>query len=332
MNSFLIRFPFTLVQTRFKVFLQRLGFLSMNRSKQIISLKPCSCPSPYAVRHSRIIEYRDCNSSGTGTEVLVIDDLKSPTFLNRENLLLDGPVFTTSRKLTKAMQLVQKAMVYVCQEQGNSNVLSFGIAISSKWVLTTVECEERKCGQLHILPTQNLDTKMRIDQLCTKESLKKRGVVKVIPKNIHTSPNGTSLTLLQMDRKSMLHNFIPKDTFLSRKALMTLKSGFPVEIVGTSLDNNLIGQPSRHKYKIRSKLLSGSATPATRGRDECSGQLPSPCSWIPGSPIIYAPPQTSQFAVIGITVPKDDCKEGRSYESHLSLQPDLEWIEITVEY
>ena len=284
------------------------------------------------MRHSRIVEYRDCNSSDPGTEVLVIDNLKAPSFLNRENLLLDGPVFTTSRKLSKTMQLVQKAMIYVCQEQGNNFALRFGIAISSKWVLTTIECEDRNCGNLYILPTQQLDTGMKIDQLCSKESLKQRGVVKIRPQNIHTSPNGTSLTLLQLDRKSMLRNFIPKDTFLARKALMRLKSGFPVEIVGTSLDNSNIGQPSRYKYKIRSELLPDSAAPPTRGGDECSGQLPSTCSWIPGSPIIYAPPQTSQFAIIGITVPRDDCKEGGVYESHLSLQPDLEWIEITVEY
>lgn len=302
-----------------------------NLLNKVIILLSC-IPSLYAVRHSRIVEYRNCNNSDSSTEVLVIQDLKPPSFLNHENLLLDGPTFTTSRKLPKGMQIVQKAMVYVCHGQGNKVALSFGVAISSKWVLTTVECEENNCGTLYILPTQKLDAKMRIDQLCSKESLTQRGVVKVTQKNVHTSPNGTSLTLLQLDRKSMLHNFIPKDIFLARKALMKLKSGFPVDIVGTSRDNNYIGQPSRYKYKIRSTLLPESAVPPTRREDECLGQLPSACSWIPGSPIIYAPPQSSQFAVIGLTVPKDDCTEGGAYESHLSLQPDLEWIETTVEY
>ena len=283
------------------------------------------------MRHSRIVEYRNCNSNDTGTEVVLIEDLKPPSFLNRGNLLLDGPVFTTSRKLSKTMQMIQKAMVYVCQEQEHNTMLSFGVAISSKWVLTTTECEEN-CGNLHILPAQNLDVRTSINQVCKRKSLKGRDVVRVNPRNVHTSPNGTSLMLLQMDRRSILRSFIPKETFLARKALMKIKSGYAVEILGTSYDNNRIGQPSRYKYKIRSNLLPDSAAPSTGSRDECTGQLPSTCSWIPGSPIIYAPPQTSQFAVIGITVPKEECEEGGAYESHLSLQPDLEWIDTTVEY
>lgn len=284
------------------------------------------------MRHSRIVEYRNCSSNDTGTEIVLVEDLKPPSFLNRGNLLLDGPVFTTSKRLSKTMKMVQKAMVYVCQEQEDNIVLSFGVAISSKWVLTTAECEEGNCGRLHILPTQNLDVKTSINQVCRRESLKERGVVKVRPRNVHSSPNGTSLMLLQMDRRSILRNFIPKETFLARKALMKIKSGYAVEMLGTSYDSNYIGQPSRYKYKIRSNLLPESAAPSTRSRDECTGQLPSTCSWIPGSPIIYAPPQTSQFAVIGITVPREECEEGGAYESHLSLQPDLEWIETTVEY
>ena len=264
--------------------------------------------------------------------MVLIQDLKSPSFLNHQNLLLDGPVFSTSRKLSKTLQMVQKAMVYVCHEQQNNFVLSFGVAISSKWVLTTAECEDGRCGKLHILPTQNLDNKTNIEHVCRRDSLNESGVVKVQPRNVHTSPNGTSLVLLQMDRRSLLRNFIPKDTFLARKALMKIKSGYTVEILGTSFDNNRIGQPGRYKYKIRSELLPDSAAPSLRSRDECSGQLPSTCSWIPGSPIIYAPPQTSQFAVMGITVPREECEEGGAFESHLSLQPDLEWIETIVEY
>lgn len=288
--------------------------------------------SVHTVRHSRIVEYKNCNSSESGVDVVLIEDLKPPSFLNRENLLLDGPVFTTYRKLSKTMQMVQNAMVYVCHNQGNETGLSFGIAISSKWVLTTADCEDGKCGKLYILPTQNLNVNTSIIQVCGRESLRERGVVKVQPKNVYISPNGTSLVLLQLDRKSMLHNFIPKDTFLARKALMKIKSGYTIEILGTSFDSNYIGQPSRYKYKIRSDLLPDSTAPSSRGRDECLGQLPSTCSWIPGSPIIYAPPQTSQFAVMGITVPRDECEQGGAYESHLSLQPDLEWIETTVEY
>ena len=288
---------------------------------------------------SQRVEFQDCNNKSLHSR-LIIDNLREPSFLNGNNLFLQGPIFSSSKQLSKDVKLLADSMVYICHKgvsddgmgRNQQNVqLAVGIAIEPQWVLSlATNCREGcKNEQFNVIPFNLVGGVTNASKLCNgkvneKPIKVKRGA------DIYKSPQNSSLLLLKLD-KSLLKSYITKETLLLRNQLIKLKAGNAVDLLGIPSDAATLDTPVKYRFRIRSKLPPPNAPlPTAMVTDRCSEDLPPPCTWIPGSPILYQPPRSTKYAMLGLAATKEDCSEAEVYESHISLSKDIEWIDETV--
>nr|WNS50042.1 perlecan-like protein [Halisarca dujardinii] len=293
------------------------------------------------VRVSERVEVQNCNRTLLSS-TLLSQNLRAPSFLKTDTLLLQGPIFSTSKQLSKDMKLLANSLVYVCHKgvqksKGRSSTLqalTLGIAIEPDWVMTLSTICTGMCRneQFDIVPLKQLSKYTNPAMKICKEIAGRGKAISVeSDTSIHKSPANSSVLLLQLKRP-LLTSYISKGSLLSRSQLLKLKSGNAVDLLGiSSTESSTPPTPKRFKFRIRSKLPPSNAPlPAVTSQDSCSENLPESCSWFPGSPIVYQPPQSAKYALLGLAASQDGCSAAGIYESHISLSTDMEWIDETV--
>jgi hypothetical protein len=296
-----------------------------------------SVASDYArikVYVSQRVEVQDCNKTRLSSTLLV-NNIKAPSFLKSDVLFLQGPIFSTSKQLSKDMKLLADSMVYICHRRGGQRrpniMLSVGIAVEPQWILSIApNCgNECKREEYEIIPINLVQTLQSVDNIC-KRSANKKPIKVVNEAKIHRSPQNTSVLLLQLNRP-ILKSYTTKEALFTRSQLIKLQAGNAVDLLGLVSSTNTLSTPVKYKFRIRSKLPPPNAQlPAATSMDKCSEDLPSSCTWIPGSPIVYQPPTSSKYAMLGLAARKEECSEAGVYESHINLSKDIEWMDETM--
>ena len=283
------------------------------------------------VRIAQVLNVTDCSTKNTST-MLQLRDIKTPSYLTNENLLLHGPLFSTSTQISKDVQSLIDSMVYICHHLNNTSPqLTMGIVIEPMWVITVAPYCEESCEiqKIEIVPLKNVPHDTNLTDICRQNYGRDKTVQINNMEYMYKSPNNDSVLLINVE-KFFLKMFITKDTLMSRGILLKLQAGNAISLLGVSTSNQKAMSPMKYRYRIRSKLPPPNSSPPATVPDHCSQDLPPSCQWIPGSPIIYQPPRSTKYALLGIVAPQKICEVFEVYENHLNLSKDLEWIDQTV--
>jgi hypothetical protein len=206
-----------------------------------------------------------------------------------------------------------------------------GIVIEPTWILTVIPYCEENCNviKVEIIPWKSIAQNSNLSTVCQQAYSNDKSVWVRNDGAVNNSPKNSSLSLISIER-FFFKSYVTKSALLSRGILLKLQTGHAINLVGISTTSGKAVSPMKYRYRVRSKIPPPNSSPPATIPDHCSQDLPVPCSWIPGSPIIYQPPRSTKYALLGLTSPQKICQVLEVYESHVSLSKDIEWIDKTV--